>query len=192
MPEKDRLAVYDPFCGGGTLLAVLGFLAGEAIGSLTGSDLDETVLETAKQNLGLLSRNGLAERRAHLQDLFDLYHKPSHREAVESADRLAARLPALPVTTRVFAADACAPAEGEGVEADIVVTDIPYGRLVTWQGEAPDPMPAFMARIGSRMAPQGVLAVCASSAQKLPLFPGWRRLERQKIGKRQFALYTAG
>ena len=77
------------------------------------------------------------------------------------------------------------------LRADIVVTDIPYGRLTPWQGEADDPLPALAAQIRAAMAPQGVLALCASATQALPPFPGWQRLQKQKIGKRRFALYRA-
>lgn len=109
------------------------------------------------QNLALLSREGLLRRRQRLEALFSAYGKPSHRDAVESAERLAARLPAVPLPTRVFQADACAPPCPQALElrADIVVTDIPYGRLTPWQGEADDPLPAFAAQIRAAMAPRG-------------------------------------
>ena len=192
-PKKEGLVVYDPFCGGGTLLTVIGFLASAPVALLAGSDLDADALRTAEQNLALLSREGLLRRRQRLEALFSAYGKPSHRDAVESAERLAARLPAVPLPTRVFQADACAPPCPQALElrADIVVTDIPYGRLTPWQGEADDPLPAFAAQIRAAMAPQGVLALCASAAQALPPFPGWQRLQKQKIGKRRFALYRA-
>ncbi len=93
-PKKEGLVVYDPFCGGGTLLTVIGFLASAPVALLAGSDLDADALRTAEQNLALLSREGLLRRRQRLEALFSAYGKPSHRDAVESAERLAARLPA--------------------------------------------------------------------------------------------------
>ena len=51
--------MYDPFCGGGTLLTVIGFLASAPVALLAGSDLDADALRTAEQNLALLSREGL-------------------------------------------------------------------------------------------------------------------------------------
>lgn len=192
-PKKEGLVVYDPFCGGAVLLTVIGFLAARPVALLAGSDLDTDALQTVEQNLALLSREGLSLRRRRLEELFAAYGKPSHREAVESVERLAARLPAPSLSTRVFRADACASPCPQALElqADIVITDIPYGWLTAWQGQADDPLPAFAGQIRAAMAPQGILVLCASAAQALPPFPGWQRLQKQKIGKRRFALYQA-
>ena len=69
-PKKEGLVVYDPFCGGGTLLTVIGFLASAPVTLLAGSDLDADALRTAEQNLALLSREGLLRRRQRLESLF--------------------------------------------------------------------------------------------------------------------------
>jgi len=46
--------LYDPCCGAGYSLSVLGYLHGEKIQQLIGSDVDEKAVAVAKQNLGLL------------------------------------------------------------------------------------------------------------------------------------------
>src|SRR5260221_6622392 len=47
--------LYDPCCGAGYSLSVLGYLHGEKIQELIGSDVDEKAVALAKQNLRLLN-----------------------------------------------------------------------------------------------------------------------------------------
>jgi 23S rRNA G2445 N2-methylase RlmL len=56
--RKPPYTIYDPLCGVGYMLTALGFLHGEHIERLVGSDYDEAILKTARQNLGLLSAGG--------------------------------------------------------------------------------------------------------------------------------------
>src|SRR5690606_6304478 len=100
------LRVYDPCCGGGYLLTVLGFLHSARIQSLHGSDTNPAIVSLASDNLKLLTAEGLDTRRDTLQNLADTYNKSSHHEALQSVERLRQCLPASPITTQTWAADA--------------------------------------------------------------------------------------
>ena len=85
----ERLTVYDPCCGGGHLLAVIGLLHGAGVRRLIGTDADERAVALARRNLAMVNVRGLAEREAQLRELHRQFGKPSHAEALESARRLA-------------------------------------------------------------------------------------------------------
>jgi 23S rRNA (guanine2535-N1)-methyltransferase len=102
--------LYDPCCGAAYHLSVLGFLHGEHIQKVIGSDIDERAVALAARNLGLLHRDGLDERSRELSGMVDQYGKESHREALRSASVLAEKLTAFPeghvLDTHVFQASA--------------------------------------------------------------------------------------
>ncbi|MEO3944959.1 hypothetical protein [Gorillibacterium sp. CAU 1737] len=188
--KKAPYRLYDPFCGGGYLATLLGFLQPGVFARIEGSDLNEGVLSVAERNLSLLTPAGLEERTHQLQELERLYGKPSHREALESAKRLAALTEEqhASLECRAFCHDSTGlvpPAEVR--EVDLVFTDLPYGELVSWQGEARDPIPAFLEQLGACLAAEAIVVVVANKGQKL-VHPAYERKEAGKIGKRQFAI----
>ena len=83
-----KVSVYDPCCGGGYLLTVLGFLYGDKIESLYGSDISPSAVELAEKNLGLLTTEGLLRRKNQLETMYNTYGKDSHEQAMKSADNL--------------------------------------------------------------------------------------------------------
>lgn len=185
--------LYDPCCGAGYLLAVLGFLHGEAISKITASDIEGEVLGAARRNLGLLSPEGLEQRIVEIRRMLLAYGKPSHQAALESALRLQSRLQALshPLETAVFQADAADPAVVAGGlagdKADLVLVDVPYGWHSAWQfsGQAPaDPLWTLLEALKGILATGGVVGVMCAKEQK-PAHPAFRRLERMRMGKRQ-------
>ena len=56
---KERISVYDPCCGSGFSLTVLGLMRRERIEWLRGSDVNPACLEAAACNTSLLTREGL-------------------------------------------------------------------------------------------------------------------------------------
>ena len=62
LPEKSHLTLYDPCCGSGYLLTVLGYLNHNQIDMFVGSDIDQNAAELARQNLALLTWEGLMNR----------------------------------------------------------------------------------------------------------------------------------
>jgi 23S rRNA (guanine2535-N1)-methyltransferase len=82
------LTVWDPCCGSGYLLTVIGLLNRERIDAAVATDVSDHAIEIARANLGLLCPDGLAARAGELAALADQYGKQSHRDAVEAAHRL--------------------------------------------------------------------------------------------------------
>ncbi|WP_058304046.1 hypothetical protein [Gorillibacterium timonense] len=183
--------LYDPFCGGGYLAALLGFLQPGLFARIDGADLNDDVLSVARRNLSLLTPVGMEERIAQLQELERLYGKPSHREALISASVLAEivskqeRIP----DWAVHHHDSTGAVPPEEVkEVDLVVTDLPYGGLVSWQGEADAPVQAFLSQLTRCLNRDAIVIVVADKGQKLT-HEAYKRLQAGKVGKRQYAIF---
>ena len=192
--------LYDPLCGGGYLLSTLGYLHGGDIDQVIGSDVDLQALSIAERNLGLLAVTGIDRRIAEIRHMIERYGKASHRAALESAERLKQRLLALlsdhGIGARVFQADVTdgrALEQGvRGTAVDIVLTDVPYGRDSAWQiapGVAAPPLWAMLDALLAVVSTRTVVAISADKAQKIA-HPGYARIERFRLGKRQIALLT--
>ena len=191
---RGPVRLFDPCCGSAFHLAVLGFLHGAAIREMAASDIDADVLELAERNLGLLSLAGLDRRTADIQRMLAEYGKDFHRQALESALRLRGRLAeqAHLLPARTFQADAtvrAALAHGlAGMQADLVLADVPYGWHSDWQftgaSAPPDPLYAMLEALSGVLAPGGVVVVICDKAQK-PAHPVYKRLDRIRIGRRQ-------
>ncbi|MBA2287330.1 MAG: hypothetical protein H0W02_17810 [Ktedonobacteraceae bacterium] len=195
--------LYDPCCGGASLLCAATYLHWSALEQVIGSDIDPQALQLAGRNLSLLTLSGLEARTAQLQIMRVGYGKPSHAEALESAQRLHSRLSELlsthSVTTRIFLADAtqqCAIQEHLGdLKADIVMMDIPYGLHSSWQvpdrqqTEQLEPIQQVLAAMLPVLSPQAIVAVAASRQQKFA-YAGYRRLDHFTIGKRRIVFLT--
>ena len=184
LPRKTGLTVYDPCCGGGGSLATLGFLFNEEIGTLIGSDVDSEALSCAEKNLSLLSKEGLAARKEELKQWHEAYHKESHLSAVESAGRLEGLL-IHTIETKVLKADCTKPLPD--VKPDLVITDVPYGKLAEWKEAEGSPLEEMLDRIYEIAGTHTVLAVCMDKKQKIQS-EKWQRLERENIGKRKFEI----
>ncbi len=206
----QRLALYDPTCGGAYHLAALGMLHGTDIAAIFASDVDERAVGLARRNLGLLSPGGLERREQEIQSMLAEYGKESHAEALRSLAALRRRVQdAPPIRTRVFQEnvvnrDALQEAlAGEAI--DLVISDIPYGKLSAWKmpagyparfpAHAPDAqgplwyMLDALLGILSADSAGSVAAIAADKAQKIA-HPGYRRVERFQIGKRQVSFLT--
>ena len=184
--RKDGLTVYDPCCGGGYLLTVLGFHYPQ-ISKLVGSDVDEGMLSVAAKNFSLLSREGLDRRQAELRELAARYDKESHREALESLERLKGRVRSCHFTYRVLKADCTKPLP-QDIAPDIIVTDVPYGNLVAWESTPEASLDRMYCRLAEISDRDTVLAVVMDKKAK-PDAGQWRRLEKQTAGKRKFEIY---
>ncbi|NLX62814.1 MAG: hypothetical protein GXZ06_10025 [Tissierellia bacterium] len=88
LPKREDICLYDCCCGGGYLLTVLGFLNQDTIGSILGSDINEDLINVARKNLSLLSKEGMNNRIIELEEMIEKYKKESHIEAKDSAIRL--------------------------------------------------------------------------------------------------------
>jgi SAM-dependent methyltransferase len=185
--------LYDPCCGEGYLLTVVGFLHGAQIARIIASDVDPEMVERARRNLSLLTPAGLDRRLQEIRRLIDAYDKPSHHGALESGDRLRSRLSAAHevMEFECFDFDIAAGARlPHGVnDVDIVLCDLPYGRSSVWQGAA-DPASAaekLLAAVSPALSPAAVVALVAGKQQPVS-HPDFRRVESLTMGQRRVAL----
>jgi hypothetical protein len=189
-----RLALFDPTCGGAYHLTALGFLHGEWIESITASDINPGTLALAQRNLELLSTSGIERRIQEIERMRDEFGKRSHQEALRSAFSLHQKLlqSGREITTRTFLADAFdsgALARGlSGTSIDLVISDVPYGRLTAWSssdGNANNqPLQRMLEALLPLLSPQSLVAIAADKSQKVAA-PGYRRAARFGIGKRE-------
>lgn len=184
--KKAGLCIYDPCCGGGYSLTVLGFMNSESIDKICGSDIDEKVLEVAGKNLTLLSKEGLEKRCAEIQSLYDMYGKASHADALESGLKLK-NMMKKDIATELYIADCTE--ELPPISPDIIITDVPYGNLVDWNTESNHPLLDMLQQLADISHKDTVLAISMDKKQKAE-HPAWERRKKQIIGKRKFEIYT--
>jgi len=193
LQKKDDICIYDPCCGGGYLLTVLGFLNMGSINMLIGSDISNEAVELAWHNLSLLTEEGLEKRIRQLDNYYSEFGKQSHKEAIDSAKRLmhiVKKYDKKP-TISVFKGDILAKETltAKDFKADIVITDVPYGNLVSWQGAGQDPINVLIENLMPILKPESVVAICSDKRQKMAV-ENFKRLERQRVGKRKFEILT--
>jgi hypothetical protein len=194
--------LYDPCCGAGYTLTVLGYLHGASLSALLGSDIDATALGLAQRNLSLLSHAGLDARIDALSALLGRFGKDSHRVALASAHRLRTRLDTLladhPHPTLVFQADAldgpALRAGLHGMRVDIVLVDVPYGLHSQWRLEAPaspSPSPVWqlLEALSGVVGSQSLVAIVSDKAQRAS-HAGYKRVQQFQAGKRRVAIFT--
>ncbi len=190
--QSGRFQIWDPCCGGGHLLTVIGFLHGHELRRVVGSDRSPQACEFAEKNLALLRPEGLMERLRHIEDLWERYQKQAHKEALQSAQRLL-QYPVMQ-NQALDAACFCADAMDQVWPAkwpppDMIITDLPYGNLVDWQGfpsDMTDHLPDALAR---SLSPEGVIAV-VSKKQARPRSQLLERLVHFTIGRRRVSLFV--
>lgn len=193
LQEKENICIYDPCCGGGYLLTVLGFLNMGSINKIIGSDISDEAVDLAWHNLSLLTEEGLEKRIRQLDNYYIQFGKQSHKEAIDSAKRLMSivkeheKRPAF----SVFKGDILAKETliAKDFKADIVITDVPYGNLVSWKGSGQVPINILLENLIPILKPGSVVAICSDKKQKVKA-ENYKRLERQSVGKRKFEILT--
>lgn len=184
--------LYDPCCGGAYLLTITGLLHGSRVRRMYASDVDPNALSVAGKNLALLTKQGLSERELQLRELYENYGKPSHKEALESLARLETAVSGLTLDASVvFQDNITEPHHLDHVDQPIhlVLTDLPYGDLVSWESGDADPVSALFEHIYPLLSSEGaVVAMIADKSQKLG-HARYKRLQHFKIGKRQVAIF---
>ena len=183
LQERD-ITIYDPCCGGGYGLAVLGFFKNKEIGRIYGSDIDENRINLAKKNAALLTEDGIRKRKDEIRQLYDKYGKKSHLEALDSCDRLRDML-VRDMPVELFRADCTG--ELPEILPDLIITDVPYGNLVEWDNGENVSLNEMAERLWAISHGKTVLAVCMDKRQRMSCHK-WKRLERQTVGKRKFEI----
>lgn len=190
---QDNVCIYDPCCGGGYLLTVLGLLNMGSIKRIVGSDISDDAVDLAWHNLSLLTEEGLDRRIKQLEDYYNQFRKRSHEEAIDSAERIMdiiKEYDTKPITS-VFKRDILSKEAlvDQDFKADIIITDVPYGNLVAWEGIKQNPINILLDNLIPILKPNSVVAICSDKSQKIKV-DKFRRLERQLIGKRKFEILT--
>lgn len=182
--KKDNICLYDCCCGGGYALTVLGLLNQESIRTIIASDIDSKMVEIARKNLSLLTQEGMNNRKEEIHYLYQNFKKQSHKEAELSVERLG-QLLIKSISIKVMQADALALSFLEQ-SPDIIITDVPYGDLVKWQG-VDDSINQLLASLQKVCSSETIIAISMDKSQKIA-YTGLKRLDSQRIGKRKFEI----
>jgi len=189
LDKSGPVSLYDPCCGSAYHLAVLGVLHHAQLASISASDIDRASVKMATRNLSLLTPEGLTERRQAIAADWQQFGKPSHRAALDSANRIAQQLAeAPPLPTHCFVADATKPgavAAALPQPVDLVFSDLPYGQLTSWQGQARYNKPIWhlLEQMQAVLHTQSVVALAATKGEVVE-HEGFRQYGRFRHGKR--------
>jgi 23S rRNA (guanine2535-N1)-methyltransferase len=197
--NSDPCILYDPCCGTAYHLSILAYLHGEHIREVIGSDIDGKAVAIAKRNLDLLSIAGLNQRIGEISQLFEIYNKDSHKDALSSSHILKNRIFTLtqehPIITKVFEADATDSTtilkNIKPDSVDIVFTDVPYGQHSHWQSsqsnELLNPVWSMLNALTSILTSESVVAIVSGKKQKVS-HESFQRIEQFQIGKRRVVI----
>jgi 23S rRNA G2445 N2-methylase RlmL len=189
LPERPQLSLWDPCCGSGYLVSVLGFLYRPRLARVICSDISAEEIAIAARNLALLTEARLAERERELRQLAAMYGKPGYTEAASAARRLAGELRAAggDLPSAVAAVDVFGPVGlAQLPTADLVITDVPYGEQTSWQGSAPpgdDVLSALLQSLCQVLPGHAVVALCAR-ARRVSFGRPVPALELVRLGQR--------
>lgn len=188
-PKREDICLYDCCCGGGYLLTVLGFLNQDTIGSILGSDINEDLINVARKNLSLLSKEGMNNRIIELEEMIEKYKKESHIEAKDSAIRLK-KMIKKNIEFKIFHADVLK-GIGENISPDIIITDVPYGQKVDWIGEEDNFVDKLLDSLYKICHEDTIIGLCMDKKQKVNN-EKFIRIEKHKVGKRRFEILRIG
>jgi len=185
-PDDKRLSVYDPCCGTGYLLTTIGFLHGDKIAALYGSDINPDAVDFASDNLKLLTHEGLQNREESLQDLANQFGKQSHQDALDSLNRLREKIPAKAIETSTWRANALELSVPQTV--DLIICDVPYGDATEWQiTNSENPLKDLIHVQYDALVDGGIIAIISDKKQKAA-YPQFKRLQHETAGKRRFTI----
>ena len=190
--------LYDPCCGAAYHLSVLACLHWHSFREVIGSDIDQKAVNLAQKNLGLLSMEGLDKRISEISEMFRLYGKESHKEALDSAHSLQDRISTLteehPLRMRVFQASALDSEELRAnlkdVAVDIVFADVPYGLHSQWRDPDSDSGSSLWQMLNALLGvlvPTSIVAIVSDKRQKAS-HEDYQRIEQFQVGKRRVVL----
>ena len=185
----EKIRLYDPCCGGGYLLTVLGFLHNDKIRAIYGSDVSDDAIYTAKNNLDLLSVNGLARRKQQLETIYMTYKKESHSDAVKSVEKLSTMIRDN-IQCEIFNRDILGIEEAPKLDltADIIIADVPYGKLISWSSDAHSAINVMLDNLLTNLSENAVLAICSDKRQKISN-TRYNRIKKLQAGKRKIEFF---
>jgi 23S rRNA (guanine2535-N1)-methyltransferase len=196
--KPERLTLYDPCCGGGYHLAVIGILHAHLLKKIIGSDIDEEAVSLARKNISLVSIEGLKIRYNEINKMSLLHGKSTHRDALLSVDRLCELIKYVPenhqIEKDILIADALNTNNMTGnfghYKVDIVLTDVPYGQLSEWHTvknnciDNNDHLNLLLESVSKIIKPDGIVGIISAKKQK-PMHDSFKRIEKFNAGKRR-------
>ena len=90
------------------------------------------------------------------------------------------------IETKVFMSDALKGVQNN-VRPDIIITDVPYGNLVNWQGNEENMIDKLLDSLYEICSSDTIIGLCMDKKQKVRNGK-FVRLEKQQIGKRKFEI----
>ena len=189
LDKKEDITVYDPCCGGGYLLTVLGLLNPDIIGKIIGSDISQEVIVVAKDNLSLLTVDGILRRKNQINDMVINFDKQSHKDAFKSTEVFLDIAEHRAINPKIicFNADVLNKESFEKLnfKADIIITDVPYGNLVAWSDvdEKNNTIDRLLDNIIPILHKDTIIAISTDKSQKIRN-EHFIRHNKFKIGKR--------
>lgn len=192
LSTADGLTLYDPCCGGGHLLTVLGFCYSKNLKNIYGSDIDIKALEYAQKNLSLLTPEGLSKKKKALQSNDEKQDEKTQLEALNSAKRLEKQLfhtryPKKDIQCFHWDITRKKPAHLKNV--NIVMTDLPYGKMSDWQGAGAaqnNPNKQMLNNIYQTLDLNNSIVTIICNKQEKINHQKFEQVKRLKHGKRQF------
>lgn len=189
------LAVLDPLAGVAYMLTVVALLHGESIERLIAVDVDPAVRAIGEANLCLTSLEGVSARAEELRAMARRFDRDSHLQATRSAERLRTVVEAVDhrIDQRFELADSLDPTALsttlDGVRADIVLTDVPYGTQVAWSTSSGavssgDPVARLLVAIRTVTADDAIAALSMPKASQVAKSAGWAHVRHAVIGHR--------
>ena len=184
-----KVSIYDPCCGGGYLLTVLGFLHQDQIMSIYGSDISPDATQLAESNLNLLTTEGLLKRKEQLEAIYGSYHKESHLNAIKSASNLLGYTREK-IECYVFNRDILSSKNSTSIKpvVDIIITDVPYGDLVSWSNETTAEnegnINKMLNHLLENLNDDGIVAISSDKRQKISNL-NYKRIKKFQVGKRK-------
>jgi hypothetical protein len=193
--QPRPLTVWDPCCGSGYLLTVVGLLHRDKIAGVVASDVADGPLRLARANLALLSADGMRKRTAELEDMARRFGRPSYAESAGAARRLQELLAQGGGDLRhvvgradvldqqqVTALLTASPPPG------LVLTDVPYGEQTSWLGSRQDEGVAGLLGTLASALPADTMVALTTRGRRVELPAGVRATARFKIGTRATVL----
>lgn len=184
--KGSPLTVYDCCAGSGYMLTVIGFLcAGSCnISNIYASDADEGAIGICERNLALLSPEGLDKRIDDLRNLYEKNKPDYFKKVTDSGTKLAELVRNGNIVCKTFGHDILAEPVRAGFAADIVVCDVPYGKLFNWRGGSGGEIGIMLGNLRSVIDKNSIVAVTYDKGQKLA-DDSFNRIDRFIIGKRK-------
>lgn len=188
--STDGISIYDPCCGGGHLLTVIGFLYSANLNKIYGTDIDDRALDYAKRNLSLLAMEGLLQRKKGIQRYYDNNEEESQLQALESFERLKAMIVDSKRSHKDIHClkwDITSSQPPLFRDVNIVITDIPYGNMSQWDGIMKNnPIEQMLNNIYQILDyDNSVIAIISNKEQRIK-HEYFEQIKRLKHGKRQF------